>query len=189
MGIETLQFLALIKRNLPILVIMAFFLSQNLAWAEFRVCNKTNSRIGLAIGVKEGPIFITQGWFNLKANSCETPIKEDLKSGPYYLYGVDYDRGGEWSGRELLCVGDHEFYVEDNVDCYARGYERAGFRRINTNNQKNWTLDIIDDATPLPAGVAPGLPRPPTTGQPTVPGPLDRSPARPSLPITPQTPG
>ena len=129
------------------------------ASAEFRVCNKTPGRIGLVIGVREGPIFITQGWFNLKPNACETPIRDDLKSGPYYVYGVDYDRGGEWSGSELLCVGDREFYVEGSSDCYARGYERAGFRRIDTNNQKNWTLNITDDAanppTPPPFATSP----------------------------------
>lgn len=116
--------------------------------AEFRVCNKTSARIGLAIGVKEGPIVISQGWFNMKPNACNSPIKEDLKPGPYYVYGVDYDRGGEWSGVDFMCVSDHEFYVEGGSDCYARGYERAGFRRVDTKNQKSWTLDITDDTVP-----------------------------------------
>jgi len=117
------------------------------ARAEFRICNKTSTRIGLAIGVREGPIVISQGWFNMKPNACDSPIKDDLKQGPYYVYGVDYDRGGEWSGPEFMCVSDHEFYVEGGADCYARGYERAGFRRIDTKNQKSWTLDIVDEKT------------------------------------------
>ena len=126
-----------------------------IARAEFRICNKTPGRIGLVIGVKDGPIHITQGWFNLKPNACETPIREDLKDGPYYIYGVDYDRGGEWTGPELLCVGDREFYVEGSTDCYARGYDRAGFRRIDTNRQKSWTLNIIDEQPSIPTGGQP----------------------------------
>lgn len=156
------------------------------ALAEFRVCNKTTGRVGLAIGVKEGPIFITQGWFNLKPNSCETPIRDDLKAGPYYIYGIDYDRGGEWSGTELLCVGDREFYVEGSADCYARGYDRAGFRAINTNAQKTWTLDMTDEPAGLPALAKPETP-PLTTAPPltAVPGIAPT----PSLGKTPPKPG
>ncbi len=153
--------------------------------AEFRVCNKTGGRVGLAIGVKEGPIFITQGWFNLKANACETPIKEDLKSGPYYIYGLDYDRGGEWSGSELLCVGDHEFYVEGQADCYARGYERAGFRRIDTNSQKNWTLDITDDAAARPASNSIPSFVPSSPPLPAARGSQDKPPAKTTTPRSP----
>lgn len=143
------------------------------AFADFRICNRTSARIGLAIGVKEGPIFITQGWFNMKPNACDTPIKDDLKPGPYYIYGIDYDRGGEWTGAQLLCVGDREFYVEGSADCYARGYERAGFRRIETKGQKNWTLDITDETTAAAPVVIPASPPPPfdtlTPGQPIKP--------------------
>jgi uncharacterized membrane protein len=112
--------------------------------ADFRVCNKTTGRVGLAIGVQEGPIRITQGWFNIKANSCETPVKEDLKKGPYFIYAVDYDRGGDWSGEDLLCVSDREFYIEGGHDCFARGYDRGGFRQIDTKGLKSWTLDLND---------------------------------------------
>ena len=158
--------------NLRFLILALFALgaSSTGALADFRICNRTSARIGLAIGVKEGPIFITQGWFNMKPNACESPIKDDLKAGPYFIYGVDYDRGGEWSGAQLLCVGDHEFYVEGSADCYARGYEKAGFRRVETKGQKNWTLDITDDSTASSLPVTPASPPPPfdtlTPGQP-----------------------
>jgi uncharacterized membrane protein len=122
-------------------------LGVNTARAEFRVCNKTSGRIGVAIGVQQGPIRITQGWFNIKANMCEIPIKEDLKEGPYFIYATDYDHGGEWGGKDLLCVKDREFYVEGDSDCYARGFDRLGFRQITTKNLKNWTIDFNDTKT------------------------------------------
>ena len=161
-----------IMRTLGFLFLILFPLgiSSGGAHADFRICNRTSARIGLAIGVKEGPIFITQGWYNMKPNACDNPIKDDLKAGPYYIYGVDYDRGGEWSGPQLLCIGDHEFYVEGSADCYARGYERAGFRRIETKGQRNWTLDITDETSTTGLSVTPVSPPPPfdtlTPGQP-----------------------
>ncbi len=123
--------------------------------AEFRVCNKTSGRVGVAIGVQQGPIRITQGWFNIKANTCETPIKEDLKEGPYFIYAADYDHGGEWGGADLLCTKDREFYIEGNIDCYARGFDRLGFRQIITKGLRNWTLDLNDTkTTPTQTGSA-----------------------------------
>ncbi len=136
--------------NLVTCIILIVF--SNAAFAEFRVCNKTSGRVGLAIGVQQGPIRITQGWFNIKANTCETPIKEDLKDGPYFIYATDYDRGGEWNGSELMCVNDREFYIENSNDCYARGFDKAGFRLIATKGLKNWTLDLNDSqAAPKPS--------------------------------------
>ena len=123
---------------------MTLMLIGGAGFADFRVCNKTSVRVGLAIGMQQGPIRITQGWFNIKANTCETPIKEDLKEGPYFLYATDYDRAGEWSGQELLCVSDREFYIENSNDCYARGFDKAGFRLITTKGLKSWTLDLND---------------------------------------------
>ncbi len=154
-----------ISRLIPILFLVAFQLP---ASAEFRVCNKTSSRVGIAIGFREGPINISQGWFNLKPNSCDTPIKEDLKSGPYFVYGVDYDHGGEWSGKELLCISDREFYVESSKDCYSRGYDRAAYRRLDTNGQKNWTLEITDQKA-NPASSLPSAPVTSLPGNPAIP--------------------
>ena len=45
------------------------------AQADMRVCNSTKGRVGLAIGYLDGPVWVTEGWFNLKPNRCEfTPI-------------------------------------------------------------------------------------------------------------------
>jgi uncharacterized membrane protein len=138
-----------LKKHLFFFSILLLCHAPSLIHAEFRVCNKTPSRIGIAVGVLQDPIRITQGWFNIKPNVCETPIKEDLKQGPYFIYAIDYDRGGEWGGTELLCVKDREFYIEGSVDCYARGFERVGFHSITTKGLKNWTLDINDPQTTL----------------------------------------
>ena len=65
------------------------------AAADFRLCNNTGSRVGIAIGYKDSEGWTTEGWWNLSARSCETLVKGQLVARYYYVYAVDYDRGGE----------------------------------------------------------------------------------------------
>src|ERR1044072_5995364 len=46
------------------------------AAADFRLCNNTGSRVGIAIGYKDADGWTTEGWWNLSARSCETLVKE-----------------------------------------------------------------------------------------------------------------
>jgi uncharacterized membrane protein len=117
------------------------------AWpaaASLKICNKTGARIGVAIGIAAEAGLSSEGWYNLKPGGCEELLGGDLGPGPYYLHAIDYDRGGEWGGPDLLCISDREFRIDGVKDCYARGYTRAGFRRIETNGQKHWSIDLTD---------------------------------------------
>jgi uncharacterized membrane protein len=60
---------------------MAFF--STAAQADFRVCNKTQSRVGVAIGYKDNDLWSTEGWWNVAANSCETLIRGPLVARLY----------------------------------------------------------------------------------------------------------
>jgi uncharacterized membrane protein len=31
----------------------------------------------------------------------------------YYVYAIDYDRGGEWMGQAIMCTRDKEFTIRD----------------------------------------------------------------------------
>jgi len=68
------------------------------AKADFRLCNNTGSRVGVAIGYKDNEGWTTEGWWNVSSRSCETLLRGALVARYYYIYAVDYDRGGEWSG-------------------------------------------------------------------------------------------
>ncbi len=114
------------------------------AEAALKICNKTNARVGIAIGVPAEGKLASEGWFNLKPGGCEDVLAGDLGPGPYFVHAIDYDRGGEWGGGELMCVSDNGFRIDGVNDCYARGYTRAGFRRIETNGQKHWSIDLTD---------------------------------------------
>lgn len=134
----------LFRPAVPLLLLAAlvFAASAGAARADLRVCNATPNRAGVAIGYQDEATWVTEGWFNLKPNGCETILKGRLNSRYYYLFGLDYDRGGEWSGPNYLCTREQEFSIRGPQDCYARGFERAGFLEIDTLEQADWTVEI-----------------------------------------------
>src|SRR5919198_943550 len=78
------------------------------ASADFRLCNNTGSRVGVALGYKDAEGWTTEGWWNLSARSCETLLRGGLVARFYYIYAVDYDRGGEGSWGAYICNPDKE---------------------------------------------------------------------------------
>jgi uncharacterized membrane protein len=116
------------------------------AAADLRICNMTPSRVGVAVGYRDQQGWLTEGWFNLKPNACEAVLKGDLNHRYYYVYGVDYDKGGEWSGVSYMCTREREFTVRGFENCLARGFERTAFFEIDTGEQKNWTVQFTEAA-------------------------------------------
>jgi uncharacterized membrane protein len=139
------------------------------AAADFRLCNNTASRVGIAIGYKDADGWTTEGWWNLGPRSCDTLVKGSLIARFYYVYAVDYDRGGEWSGKAFMCTRDKEFTIRGIEDCLARGYDRTGFFEVDTGEQRSWTVQLTESTeqapqTPLPQ-YSPLIPTPPAGPQ------------------------
>jgi uncharacterized membrane protein len=151
------------------------------AHADFRLCNNTGSRVGIAIGYKDGDGWITEGWWNLSSRSCETILRGTLVARFYYVYAVDYDRGGEWSGKAFMCTRDKEFTIRGIEDCLARGFDRTGFFEVDTAEQRSWTVQLTESTEQAPT-------RPLQPGQQGSPEP-ERARPSPAPPPTPQTPG
>ena len=156
------------------------------AEADFRLCNNTGSRVGVAIGYKDSEGWTTEGWWNVSSRSCETLLRGALVARYYYIHAVDYDRGGEWSGKAYMCSREKEFTIRGTDNCLARGYDRTGFFEVDTGEQRSWTVQLTDAAEqsperPLaPRGPA-GVSRPPTTSP--------SSPSSPGSPLPPSSPG
>ncbi len=129
---------------LSCLVFCAFSGLSDDARADFRVCNNTQSRVGISAGYHDGQGWVTEGWFNLRANRCDVILKGDLTASYYYIHAIDYDRGGEWGGTSIMCTREKEFSIKGNEDCLARGFDRAGFFEINTGQQRSWTVELND---------------------------------------------
>ena len=158
----------LTRLRLPLSVHLILLVLAALAWpaaayADFRLCNRTAARIGIAMGYKDEGGWTTEGWWNLAANSCDTLIRGPLVARFYYVYAVDYDQGGEWSGKAFMCTRPKEFTIHGIEDCLARGFDRTGFFEIDTGEQKNWTLQLTEKGQtipelPRPAQTRPGAP-------------------------------
>lgn len=127
------------------------------AAANFRLCNNTSGRVGVAIGYKDAKGWTTEGWWNLPSHTCETILKGNLVARYYYVYAVDYDRGGEWMGQSYMCTRDKEFTIRGIDNCLARGYDRTGFFEVDTGQQSTWTVQLTETSKqppskPLPPG-------------------------------------
>ena len=104
-----------------VLVALALAASARPAAADFRLCNNTPSRVGVAVGYKDADGWTTEGWWNLPSRTCETVLKGNLVARYYYVYAIDYDRGGEWTGRAYMCTRDREFTIRGIGDLFVPG--------------------------------------------------------------------
>jgi uncharacterized membrane protein len=139
------------------------------ARADFRLCNNTTSKVGVAVGYKDSEGWATEGWWNVSAGGCETLLRGELAARFYYIYAVDYERGGEWSGQAFMCTRDKEFTIRGTENCLARGYDRTGFFEVDTSEQRSWTVQLTDtgeqtsqrpqlNTSPIPPPGGPGRP-------------------------------
>jgi uncharacterized membrane protein len=129
------------------------------AAADFRLCNNTSSRVGIALGYKDAEGWTTEGWWNVSSRACETLLRGTLVARYYYIYAIDYDRGGEWSGQAFMCSRDKEFTIRGADNCLARGFDRTGYFEVDTGEQRAWTVQLTD-SNEQPAQRVPGLPGP-----------------------------
>ena len=171
---------------LPVLALLVSCLWSSSAAADFRLCNNTSSRVGVALGYKDAEGWTTEGWWNVSSRSCETLLKGTLIARYYYIYALDYDRGGEWSGQAFMCSRDKEFTIKGTENCLARGFDRTGFFEVDTGEQRAWTVQLTESSEQQPTQRVPGLPG---TVDPNAPGGLpgasnapDRTPGLPSSP-------
>src|SRR5690349_14675286 len=165
-----------------VLSVAAFACPAGPAKADFRLCNNTGNRVGIAIGYKENEGWTTEGWWNVSARSCETVLRGALVARFYYIYAVDYDRGGEWSGQAFMCTREKEFTIRGTDNCLARGFDRTGFFEVDTSEQRAWTVQLTETSEqapqrPLPSG-NPLAPTPPAGARPAPGAPPSGSPRR-----------
>lgn len=114
------------------------------AAADLRVCNRTDSRVAVAIGYNDGEAWTTEGWWDFPAQDCQIVFRGPLAARYYYIYAIDYDQGGEWGGDAYLCTQDKAFTIRGHERCEERGYFRNSFDEIDTGEQPSWTVNLIE---------------------------------------------
>ena len=48
----------------------------------------------------------------------------------YYVYAIDYDRGGEWMGQAVMCTREKEFTIRGIDDRLAAAMTAPGFPNL-----------------------------------------------------------
>src|SRR4030088_2323576 len=119
--------------------------------------NNASSRVGIALGYKDAERWTTEGCWNVSSRSCETLLRGTLVARFYYIYALDYDRGGEWSGQAFMCSRDKEFTIKGTENCLTRGFDRTGFFEVDTGEQRAWTVQLTE-SNEQPAQRVPGIP-------------------------------
>jgi uncharacterized membrane protein len=141
-GLITSKHAAARPAALTISVFLAF--TAGPALADLKLCNSTASRIGVAVGYQDPTGWATEGWWNIASQTCETLLKGPVPSRFVYVHAVDYDRGGEWGGKNEMCTADKSFAIRGVQDCAKRGYKRSGFFEVDTGEAKEWTIRLTD---------------------------------------------
>lgn len=114
------------------------------AHADLKLCNFTPSRVGISIGYKAGKEWITEGWWNILSQSCETLVTGKLSARFYYVHALDYDRGGEWAGKIEMCTADKTFTIKGVQNCEGRGFRTSRFYEVDTGESKDYTIRLVD---------------------------------------------
>lgn len=138
------------------IALAVMFASASPARADFRVCNATQNLVGVAIGYRAASGWVTEGWWHVEGSSCKTLIEGALSSRYYYLYAEDAERGGRWEGPVNMCVAEREFKIAGVNDCFARGFQRAGFQEYDTGAQSSWMIQLTDGPPDDGPGAIPG---------------------------------
>ena len=117
------------------------------AHADLKLCNKTDSRVASALGHKDKQGWVTEGWWTVDPQKCVTFLKGPLIARFYYVFAVDYDKGGSWGGNSMMCTRDKVFTIRGIEDCEGRGYRKTGFFEVDTKEETDWTVSLKGDKT------------------------------------------
>ena len=117
------------------------------ARADLKLCNNTASRVGVALGYKDKEGWATEGWWTVDPQKCLPLLKGDLIARYYYVFAVDYDKGGSWGGKSMMCTRDKVFTIRGIDDCEGRTYTKTGYFEVDTGEQTDWTVSLSGEKT------------------------------------------
>jgi len=123
------------------------------AVADLKLCNNTSSRVAVAVGYRDLKGWASEGWWNVDPHSCETLLKGDLTARYYYIYAIDYDKGGTWGGSAKLCSNHNKLFTIRGIEaCTERGFQQTGFFEVDTKEEPGWTVSLSGSPTKPQSG-------------------------------------
>jgi len=112
-------------------------------------CNETPDTQAISVGYKGDEGFTSEGWWNVDAGECVTPIGGALKTR-YYYYRTEVN-GADFPAAENyhFCTTPEAYTIVGEKDCDARGYDREAFAEIDTGESaKGFTFTLGATAAP-----------------------------------------
>ena len=114
------------------------------AQAGFKVCNKAGVAARVAFAHFDGKAWVSEGWWTIPPQKCQTLLTKPLNARYYYLYGMD-GRSGTWNGGTYFCTAAiGPFQIAGRGNCAGRNYDRKGFFAVDTGNETSWTQWLSD---------------------------------------------
>lgn len=151
--------------------------------ADLEICNEADDSVSLAIAYAKGDNWVSRGWWNIPAGSCQSPLQGDLENRYYYYQATVYGTPLA-TGNYMFCTTPDIFTIRGDSNCEQRGYNQSGFAKLDTGKTaRSYTLTLRGPAqaqkntsrlkkSPTPAPVVAPTP-PPGTAAPadqTTPG-------------------
>jgi len=109
--------------------------SAGLTW-----CNDTPHRVMAAVGVDDGKVTTSRGWYRIEPGKCLHPdMPNQARRVLSYAEAVDsggraMQQGGKpinWGGPTMLCTRDIKFEFTEQGDCSTRGLAATGFAVVD----------------------------------------------------------
>lgn len=121
------------------------------ATSDYTFCNRTSYATSVAVGIRNGGLWATRGWWVIPAGECRVIIKGALTQPVYYSFArSSFAHTGPirtWGGTQTLCTGKGTFQAtSDGSDQCGPGYESQGFAKVETNGKAAWTTTLTEAA-------------------------------------------
>ncbi len=121
------------------------------ATSDYTFCNRTSYAVSVAVGIRNGGLWATRGWWIIPAGECKIVIKGTLSQPAYYSFArSSFAHTGSirtWGGTQTLCTGKANFQAtSDGSDQCGPGFEAQGFAKVETSGKSAWTTTLTESA-------------------------------------------
>ena len=113
------------------------------AHAGLKFCNNTGATQNVSVGFQnKNDDWQSEGWWVLRPDECKTVVAGELKR-KYYYYRIKSGGVARKSDADYtFCTKTDAYTIIGDKNCEGRGYITQWFKRIDTGNSENFTLNI-----------------------------------------------
>ena len=111
------------------------------ASADLAICNHTSYVAEAALGIEQGGVKATRGWFQIEPGSCRTVLRGEVSADHLYLHARALPLYGSvaMTGTDgvPLCAGTGDFLVARAEDCSSEGQTSLPFTEVKPSGEGN----------------------------------------------------